>query len=356
MVRTGVIEAFYGRQWPDPDRLAFISKLARLGLGEFAYAPKGDASLRRAWRDPFDQVQLERLHAMRNACHAARIGFGIGFTPLGLESLLAAGERAALGQKVAQIESIAPDALYILFDDLPSTGAKLAVEQLRIVEFMAGQCSVAEIVVCPSFYSTDPILEQVFGERPQHYWEDLGAGLDPGISLCWTGEKVCSETYSRENLEFIATAFQRKPVLWDNYPVNDSARLSPLLRLLPFSGREPWLADYTRAHRANPMNQPGLSLLPLASLPAIYGQSQHPGPQGQVPEAWGAAVEGEPAMLVERLGADAAAFQSSGLEGLAEPERQALRKIYSAFNSQLAAEVVAWLDGVYKFDPECLTV
>ncbi|MBT8138921.1 MAG: beta-N-acetylglucosaminidase domain-containing protein [Gammaproteobacteria bacterium] len=351
MNTLGVVEAYYGRQWTHEERLQVIPALPALGLTVYVYAPKGDASLRREWRVPFTTQQLDSLGSLFSCCRASGVRAGLGFTPHGLGSLDDVSEREALLRKARQIAALHLDELYILFDDLPSTGNSMALEQLRIVELLVSHCGVDSVVVCPSYYSTDPVLEKVFGPRPKNYWQEWGSGLDASIGLCWTGEAVCSEHYSKHNLAFIAAAYRRTPVLWDNYPVNDSAKLCKYLRLQAFSGREPWLADYTAAHMANPMNQARLSLLPLATLARCYAA----GSTSELPAAWGSAVESLPEALALQLAKDAGTFSDLGLDAIRPREKDQLLGLYSGFDNAEALEVMAWLNGEYAFDPECLT-
>ncbi|MGB5326056.1 MAG: beta-N-acetylglucosaminidase domain-containing protein [Pseudomonadales bacterium] len=359
MRRVGVIEAYYGRQWSWADRYAVIGQLPELGLDQYVYAPKADASLRKRWREPFSESQEQALCEMVRCCKLAGVAAGIGFTPRGLISVSERGARQALRSKAAELAALELDLLYILFDDLPSSGDSMAIEQLRIVEELLPRCGVSQVVVCPSYYSTDPVLEKVFGPRPRDYWQQLGAGLDQRIGLCWTGAQVCSESYSRDNLAFIAEAYRRLPVLWDNYPVNDSAKLSLQLRLYPFTGRERWLADYTAAHMANPMNQPLLSLLPLASLARLYSAAGTVNCDSiqvnTLPQAWGRAAESISRELVAQLAADAEDFQSRGRDTFPAERKTELLARYCSFREAQAREVMDWLNGEYAFDPECLT-
>src|SRR5690606_28628463 len=122
-----------------------------------------------------------------------------------------------------------------------------------------------------SYYSHDPRLAEVFGPMPDGYLADLGRGLDAGIDIFWTGQRVCSERYTVEEFEAIADLLQRPPVLWDNYPVNDGRLPGPFLHVRAVGQRPAGRRQVLRGHRANPMNQAWLSRLPLASLPACYG-------------------------------------------------------------------------------------
>jgi hyaluronoglucosaminidase len=80
--------------------------------------------------------------------------------------------------------------------------------------------------MCPTYYSDDRMLDIVFGERPSGYLEELGRRLDPAVGVYWTGEEICCREFGCGHLARVAHALQRKPTLWDNYPVNDGPRMS----------------------------------------------------------------------------------------------------------------------------------
>ena len=60
------------------------------------------------------------------------------------------------------------------------------------VAFAADHATATRYFACPSYYSDDPVLDRVFGPRPDNYLEDFGMLIDPAIAIYWTGEEVCS--------------------------------------------------------------------------------------------------------------------------------------------------------------------
>ena len=351
----GGIEGFYGRSWSLHDRLAVIESIASMAYCAYVYAPKSDRKLRSDWRSCWDDDELSKLHQIAAHCQQHNIAFGVGLSPLGLHDLSTVKERQALQDKLAQIQQLNPDVLCILFDDMSAVGDDLANTQLAIVEFVSNYFGEIKIIVCPSYYSTDSVLEKVFGSVPKNYWKTLGKGLDSRIDFFWTGEQVCSKSFSRANLDFIASEFQREAVLWDNYPVNDGERLSQFLNLMPFEGREPWLSRYTAGHFANPMNQPYLSLPPLATLPIVYTVKDSAKRQDAAVSVWEDYLAGHAADCAQALITDAQVFQQQGLNGLSVSDKNKMLGRYREFSSPYANEVVEWLSGRYQFDPACLT-
>jgi hypothetical protein len=195
------------------------------------------------------------------------------------------------------------------------------------------------------------MLDVVFGKRPAGYLADLGRRLDPRVGVYWTGEEICAREYSPGHLDRVADALRRKPVLWDNYPVNDGPRMSRFLHLRGFTGRTGEIASHVAAHAINPALQPHLTLIPAATLVASYREGAGYCYMRAFREASRAmAGPGLAAMLED----DLLALQDLGIDHL-NADRERLRARYAAVDHPMAAEVVRWLDGAYtveRWEPE----
>lgn len=345
----GIIEGFYGKSWSWQARLSTPAWLAGHGLNTYLYAPKSDVFLRQQWRESWPLVQRDELARLSATCRQAGVLFGVGLSPIGTRDFLSNREdRAHLQSRLQEINALQADVLAILFDDIPGSGVD-AAQQVALVRMVLDTSTARRVLVCPSYYSHDPRLSEVFGPMPESYLADLGQGLDPAVELFWTGSRVCSTSYTVEEFRELAAVLQRPPVLWDNYPVNDGKAISPFLHLRAFSDRPAALQDVLHGHLANPMNQPMLSRIPLATLAGLYGDS------GVATDAAILAVCGD-ARLAARLLSDVPLFQDTGLEVMAEPTRQSLQAVYGQWRGHpVADEVLAWLAGEYRFDPACLT-
>lgn len=344
----GVIEGFFGRDWGAGGRAQILPVLAREGYELYVYAPKSDRVLRQDWRVLFDTPHLEALAQLRAQCAAAGIGFGIGLTPYGLDASDWQAERQYLMQKLSQIKALEPDTLCLLFDDTPGGEMGLAGLHLRAAEVVLAAQVAPQIALCPAYYSDDPILDQVFGARPVGYVEALGQGLPPEIQVFWTGPKVVSAALDPVYLDEVAARLGRKPLIWDNGAVNDSRALSPFLPLDPGVERGPPLADHVSGLLVNPINQPGLAMLPLAKV-----ARQWRGQGTAISELLGhyAGLD-----LAAVLAQDLASFTTTGFDGLGPEKRAELAARYAPFSGHpMAREVLEWLAGAYVFDPACLT-
>lgn len=343
----GVIEGFYGTPWPMSARLSYARWLSELGLNCFVYAPKADPFLRRSWVEHWPGAQWQGLCDLARVYRAAGVAFGVGLSPFSLYIDYSPAQRRRLRGKIEQLNTLEAPLLALLFDDMPGDQMDLAARQADIVADCLEWSNADRLLVCPTYYSDDPVLERVFGRRPPGYWSELGAALPHVVDVFWTGDRVCAETLRASDLTAINSRLQRPVTLWDNYPVNDGAVRSRHLFLSPPPARDAaGLADVTRGHLCNGMNQPWLSLPAVAGLAGLYD------PGLDVP-GWLAATLG--AATSARLQEDAGLFREQTRDKLLDVQGGTLIRDYRELGTAAAGEVVAWLRGDYVFDPACLT-
>jgi hypothetical protein len=189
----------------------------------------------------------------------------------------------------------------------------------------------------------------VFGDRPPSYLETLGRRLDHDIQVFWTGEEVCSLEISPGHLKRVGEQLGRKPVLWDNYPVNDGGRMSRHLHLRGFTGRPAANGAYLAGHGINPALQPVLTTIPAITLAESYRQ----GTEYQYGHAFlSAAKEVLGREMAGQLHADLLVLQDAGLGRISEEKRQSLMRTYDAYDHPAASEILRWLVGEYQVTDE----
>ena len=150
----------------------------------------------------------------------------------------------------------------------------------------------------------------------------------------------------------VTRLLDRKPFLWDNYPVNDGAKKSRFLHLRAFNNRPDRLAGLTEGHAVNPMNQAWLSRIPLLSLSASYNLGRAYDPQAAFQTACRKLCGTH---LAEAIIADLPHFQDQGLDVITPSASRELIAKYKGFDNPYAREIVAWLRLENAFDPACLT-
>ena len=346
----GIIEGYYGRPWSWAMRQAQARFLAAHDYRFYIYAPKADAYLRRRWREDHPQDDADGLKRTAQACAEVGMAFGVGLSPFEVYRDFGAEAQGALARKLAFFDDAGVEILAILFDDMRGDLPGLAAEQARICHWAAERTRASRIILCPTYYCDDPMLERAYGAAPANYLEDLGAALDPAIELFWTGEEVCSREYSPGHLDRVATQMRRKPTLWDNYPVNDGPGMSPYLYLRPFTGRPAAIGEHLAAHAVNPCLQPTLFRIPALTLAESYRD-------GEAYQYWQAfdraAAEVAGPDLAKLLRRHGRAFHEQGRERLGDDAAR-LRERYAAIDHEAAREVVAWLDGYWVVTREMM--
>ena len=345
----GIVEGFYGRAWTWDERRAVMRLLSNHGYSFYHYAPKGDAHLRRQWHQPYPAEAAARLARFAADCRAAQMRFGIGLSPYEIWSDFGTAARRALADRLALFADLGVDDVGLLFDDMQGDRPDLAERQAEVVAFAAQRLPGARLIVCPSYYSDDPVLDRVFGARPPAYLETLGRLLVPAIEIFWTGEEVCSREFSPGHLARVTAQLGRKPLLWDNYPVNDGPRMSPHLHLRGFTGRTASIARHIAGHAINPALQPMLSCIPALTLAMSYAE-------GDAYEYGAAFFEAAREVAGPELAAmlrdDLLGLQDAGLGGMTDERKARLRARYGAIDQPCAREVVGWLDGGYGVSAE----
>jgi hypothetical protein len=344
----GIIEGFFGRPWSWAERASAVRFLRPHGYGFYLYAPKADPYLRRRWQEPHPPAEMEALAEFRDICRAQHVRFGLGLSPFELHLHPGRAWQDVLAARLAQLALLKPDDLAILFDDMRGDIADLAERQAAIVHFAAERGVAQRIFSCPSYYSDDPILDVAFGARPAFYLEQLGRLLDPAIHLFWTGPEVCAGEFTPGHLARVAGQLGRKPVLWDNYPVNDGARMSQHLHLRAFTGRPASIAPHIAGHGINPASQSLLSRIPLLTLADSYRQGEA---YDYLAAFHRAAREILGDELAARVARDVLTLQDRGLDKLGE-RKAALKARYAAFDHPAAREICLWLDGYWSVSDE----
>ena len=348
-IDLGIVEGFYGPLWTWPERERLIERLEPHGYRLYLYAPKADPWLRRRWEEPHPPGMEDEMTRFAASCRARGVRFGVGLSPYEVFNRFDDAARAALDRKLAFLERIGIHTLALLFDDMRGDNPDLAAKQVEIAHWIKARTGASQLMICPSYYSDDGVLDRVFGQRPGGYLEDLGSQLEPDIGIFWTGEEVCAREVSPGHLRRIARALGRKPMLWDNYPVNDGERMSRHLHLRGFSGRPAANTGYLAGHMINPALQPTLTAIPAITL----AESYRLGPDYEYGVAFErAATEVLGEELARQVVAHLLLLQDTGLLRLS-PERKAELSIrYSAFDHPGAREIIRWLEGEYQVTDE----
>lgn len=350
-MELGIIEGFYGRPWSWPERSATVVALAAHGFRTHLYAPKADITLRGQWRSPIPAQWRAQVLAHQQICQRHRVKFGLGFSPEAYDPNNDDDQRQ-FAARLGELNSLNLDSLAILFDDPVDRTSLQPLVQAALVNQTRQLSTAGDIYVCPTWYSSDPLLDRIYGQRPPNYLVDLCQGLDASVLVFWAGEQICARGYGTQELERVAQQMRRAPVLWDNYPVNDGPMMSPHLHLRPPAGRTPSvLSASIRGHFVNPALQPVLTQVAAVALANNYRQyaAQAHDIDDLQSRFMAAATAVLSAPLARQVWQDLSLLQDAGLHQLGANKARLLA-IYEQFEHPGAREIVAWLNGHWTDD------
>ena len=343
----GVLEGFYGRPWLLSDRLDAALWMQQLGFNAYLYAPKSDRYLRSRWKSLYPESAQSELSSVAEKYQACGLSFGVGLSPLGINQRWTPEDERALRVKLAQLVDIGVDFLGVFFDDMTGLTADSLARQRDLLHVVRAELPNTILFACPSYYSDDPVLENVFGPMPEGYIEGFGRALPSNAVAMWTGPEVCSHRINQADLESISERLGGPLALWDNYPVNDGRVRSNHLYLRPLEDRAS-RGDLTKAHFCNPMNQANLSVLGLMGLSMTYNLRSSAELQAFADDFFGRELR-------LWLARHAVEFEEEGLLGWSPERRAAIKRSLPPGNPAAVRELVDWLDDKYAFDPACLT-
>jgi hyaluronoglucosaminidase len=327
----GVIEGFYGPPWSFTDRRAVIEFLAARGMNAYVYAPKSDPKHRDRWRDAYDTSELADFRALAEhaAHHATRFGFALS-PGLDIE-YRNARDRDALVEKLAPLLDLGVAWVVLALDDIPNRPG-LALEQGELTAWLLDALQRRRADLHLTLVPTEYV-----GTQPTPYLEALAGALPREVDVMWTGPTVCSPAVRAVDAGAWATALAgRRPILWDNYPVNDGTMVQSL-HLGPYRGREAALTDELDGVLCNPMLQAHASQVPLATAADFLS-----GPEEYDPdESWSRAIAAVGGSRAAALGAIAAACADGPVRAAEHLEAHALTTAFLE-----AADGPGWPDAL----------
>ncbi|KEO83465.1 protein O-GlcNAcase [Tumebacillus flagellatus] len=285
----GVIEGFYGKPWTQEQRLDMLSFLGKHRYNTYVYAPKDDPYQRLRWGDLYPEAEASRMQTLVSQAKADGVTFVYSVSP-GLPAPLpgeqttpemvkaaitcsSQADRDKLAAKVEQLRAMGVHTVLLSFDDVQ--------DQLQAADQSAygGDLAKAHAELANWLLQTEQSRDPEFklwfapttycGLKDNPYWQTLRTALHEQVQVIWTGEKILSPRITSSQADEAARLLGRKPLVWDNFPVNDftySIQKKPQLFLGPLEGRDADLNSHTAGWLANPMLQPEASKIALATI------------------------------------------------------------------------------------------
>ncbi|REE85295.1 hyaluronoglucosaminidase [Paenibacillus taihuensis] len=265
----GIIEGFYGQPWSQEQRLKMLGFIARHNMNSYVYGPKDDIYHRERWQDLYDEEAYARLRNAFTETTALGLDFYYSIAP-GLSMRYSSeADFAALIRKVEQIHKLGVTDFCLLLDDIPEelqhqedkdAYSDLVEAHIRLVnrfyaEIMKWNDSI-RLIVCPTQY---------WGKGDERYISQLGSRIHPSIDLFWTGRNICAPEITLSEAAVFTQSTHRKPLYWDNYPVND-VEMTDEMHIGPYRGRDRHLYRFSRGVIANGMEYAESSKIAYATI------------------------------------------------------------------------------------------
>lgn len=264
---SGVVEGFYGTPWTSEQRLDLIRFMGEFGLGHYVYAPKDDPLHRGRWRELYPDSTLSAFENLLKAGDESQVTIWFAISP-GLSIRYSSDEdfeklKAKLGQVIdAGFRHVA-----LFLDDVPErlqhpedreAYSNIAYAHGDLIQRLYAYLNErgVQLWVCPTVYADS------FGE--QSYLNALGPLMPPDVPLFWTGPDVASPDITEADVARWTGRTGSKPLVWDNYPVNDYEVWRPFLG--PYPSRDPDGVRSTLGFIANPGPSIYSSMVGLATL------------------------------------------------------------------------------------------
>ncbi|HHV65962.1 MAG TPA: beta-N-acetylglucosaminidase [Peptococcaceae bacterium] len=345
----GIVEGFYGTPWTFAQRKDMLSFMEANHFNTYVYAPKDDPYQRTNWWELYPTAEFAELRELVANSKDKNINFVYSLSP-GIPQPLSGqkltqntidnsltftseADFAKLLAKIRQVSSAGVNTFMLSFDDVerflknedkavygdnyPKAHIDLANKLLR-----EGRKDNPDFQLwfAPTAY---------YGLKDNAYWQELRANLHPEIKVIWTGSWVLAKEITTEEVKQVETLLGRRPLIWDNYPVNDytyAVDQKPRLLLGPVEHRSPDLSKHTEGIIANPMIQPEASKIPLATIgeylwhPLAYSpeeawlkavQTAAQAPQGEYQALWKFCTYSAASILTDN-------WSKSGFSSLAE--------------------------------------
>lgn len=254
----GVIEGFYGKPWTHEERIDMLNFLAKTGLNTYFLAPKDEPGHRRSWQELRPSPEIAKLSQLVSHAQSKGIVFGTAVSPGQTITYSSATELDALKGRLKQYLDIGINLVGVFLDDIPndfqseedakefgSFAQAHAWLGNQLFDWLRSEYPAAQLVLCPTVYR---------GTGNEDYLLEIGKLLNSKVHLLWTGLQICSYRLDVRDAVIFEENARRKPLYWDNYPVNDVAMIHEL-HIGPLRAREAGLVDHSEGLLSNPMGQ-----------------------------------------------------------------------------------------------------
>lgn len=216
----GTVEGFYGTPWSHEARKSQLAFYGKNKMNVYIYGPKDDPWHRDKWREPYPEVEANRIAELVEVAKQNGVNFYWAIHP-GVDIKWNDEDRDKLIAKFEVMYQLGVRSFAVFFDDIWGEGTK-ADKQAALLNyiddnFVQAKGDVAPLILCPTEYNKG------WANEEKGYLRTLGKNLNKSIEVMWTGNSVVA-CIDKPTMEWINERIQRKGYIWLNFPVNDFVR------------------------------------------------------------------------------------------------------------------------------------
>jgi hypothetical protein len=345
----GVIEGYYGiaskpAPWTHGERTRLIKWMALHGFNAYVHAPKADPYQTTQWRSPYSPVLQRNFTTEIQLASSLGVQWIPSFSPARGRAddparicFSCPGDMDAMLAKLKPFLDAGSRTVMVSFDDIdrqlgpqdaaaygarfPGTPAEYQFARAT-AEFLN-----ALLTRLPPGTGLLTVLPDYSGTTDSPFLQGIReGGLNAAIGVMWTGPNIRASSFSPAEANSYAQLIGRTPIVWENWVAHDF--VPTRLFLGPFNG-DADLVGSVQGFFFNPMNEPDLNMLPLATAGAWMADPEGYSQRG----AWRTAVKelskGRQPLLGE-LRAFGETSYSSGLLAKEAPTSTKLQNAYLA--------------------------
>lgn len=281
----GIIEGFYGEPWSHTERIELLNFFGRFKINAYIYAPKDDLKHRQNWREYYNEEELKKFKELIETAENNFVNFCYAISPGVSITYSSEEDFKILCKKIEYIYKLGVRWFGLFLDDIPfaltSEEDKKNFKTIasahiyltnKLYEYLKSLDKNTKLILCPTVYFTKDAMIK----SKRVYLKFLGKEIHPEVEIFWTGEDVCSKKINCEDANIFAELIGRKPLVWDNYPVNDYIKR---LYLGPLRNRDPKLYTCTAGIFSNPMNQAEANKIPLSTFSDYLWRAEYYNPE-----------------------------------------------------------------------------
>ena len=176
----GTVEGFYGTPWSHEARKSQLEFYGRNKMNVYIYGPKDDPWHRDKWREPYPEVEANRIGELVDVAKKNGVNFYWAIHP-GVDIKWNDEDRDKLMAKLEVMYQLGVRSFAVFFDDIWGEGAQ-ADKQAALLNyiddnFVQAKKDVAPLILCPTEYNKG------WANEEKGYLRTLGKNLNKGIEV-----------------------------------------------------------------------------------------------------------------------------------------------------------------------------